>query len=121
MSIGSVLNRLNGVSGSQGRFKALCPIEPAHHIRVIESHGGRVYMKCNHHKEHELVDAVNLPISAIFPNNYFFPEPKKQHPKEVYLQVFLDLIQEERKAGRPISEADKKKERDIFMMLRQAK
>lgn len=119
MSLSAVLNRLKGFTGSKGQFRAKCPCDSNHHIKVIEGEAGRIYLKCLHHHEHEIIQALNLPFEAIFPNNFFFKVTPK-HSQRDYDEAFLDLIQRARLAGERISESDKKREREVFMSLRKA-
>jgi DNA primase len=100
MSIDLIIDRLDKVRGSNGRFTARCPAhddkDPS--LSVSEAADGTVLLKCFAGcSADEIVGAIGLDLKDLFPASDFNPEQKKAHARrqnhaEIEEALFHELV-----------------------------
>ncbi len=80
--IGDLLNKLEKVKGSKGRWTACCPAhgDKSPSLAITETDDGRILLKCFAGcSAHQVVEAVGMDLTDLFPNDNNINYLKEQH------------------------------------------
>ena len=102
----------------KSRWVAVCPAHqdrtPSLHIE--EKSDGVVLIHCKAGcGAADVLEAVNLPFSALFPEDHYSQRSRRYIPKDTEDNFVVELWNQDRAAGKPASEADKKRFREALM------
>jgi hypothetical protein len=136
--IGDLLNKLEKVKGSKGRWTACCPAHgdksPSLAIRQLDD--GRILLKCFAGcSAYEVVSAVGMDLTDLFPNDNNLDRLKANHinkpvRRPFYATDLLKIIHFEAlitsiaafdmAEGRQVSDTDRKRLKTAFERINEA-
>ena len=134
MSIEVLLDRLNHVKGGNGQWRCQCPCDHKSHsqMSIKELPDGRILIHCHAgHSPGEIMESLDLALGDLFEEAiedrirplYMATQEKKKlatiYDKIKSCQLRLDMAKDMRERGMVLTAADKKTERESFMLLRQ--
>ena len=137
--IGDLLNKLEKVKGSKGRWTACCPahVDRSPSLAITETDDGRILLKCFAGcSAHQIVEAVGMDLTDLFPsdNNINYLKANNQGNKPVrrpfYATDLLKIIQFEAlitsiaafdlSQGREVSAEDRKRLKTALSRINEA-
>jgi hypothetical protein len=137
--IGDLLNKLEKVKGSKGRWTACCPahVDRSPSLAITETDDGRILLKCFAGcSAHQIVEAVGMDLTDLFPsdNNINYLKANNQGNKPVrrpfYATDLLKIIQFEAlitsiaafdvSEGREVSAEDRKRLKTALSRINEA-
>jgi len=137
--IGDLLNKLEKVKGSKGRWTACCPahVDRSPSLAITETDDGRILLKCFAGcSAQQVVEAVGMDLTDLFPsdNNINYLKANNQGNKPVrrpfYATDLLKIIQFEAlltsiaafdlSQGREVSTEDRKRLKTALSRINEA-
>jgi len=136
--IGDLLNKLEKVRGSKGRWTACCPahVDRSPSLAITETDDGRILLKCFAGcSAHQVVEAVGMDLTDLFPNDNNINYLKEQHfnkpvRRPFYATDLLKIIQFEAlvtsiaafdvSEGREVSAEDRKRLKTALSRINEA-
>jgi len=136
--IGDLLNKLEKVKGSKGRWVACCPahVDRSPSLAITETDDGRILLKCFAGcSAQQVVEAVGMDLTDLFPNDNNLDRLKANHinkpvRRPFYASDLLKIIQFEAlltsvaafdlSEGRQVSEVDKKRLKTAVSRINEA-
>jgi len=134
MAIERILDRLEGVANSGEQYRAKCPSHQgsSQNLYLKETKEGMVLLFCHAGcSAGEVLEAIDMKLSDIYDQPtthrerplYMATQEKKKlatiYDKIKSCQLRLDMAKDMRERGMILTAADKKTERESFMLLRQ--
>jgi hypothetical protein len=136
--IGDLLNKLEKVKGSKGRWVACCPahLDRSPSLAITETDDGRILLKCFAGcSAQQVVEAVGMDLTDLFPNDNNLDRLKANHinkpvRRPFYASDLLKIIQFEAlltsvaafdlSEGRQVSEVDRKRLKTAVSRINEA-
>ena len=136
--IGDLLNKLEKVKGSKGRWIACCPahVDRSPSLAITETDDGRILLKCFAGcSAYEIVKAVEMDLTDLFPNDNNLSSLREKHfnkavRRPFYASDLLKIIQFEAlltsvaafdlSHGRQVSEVDRKRLKTAVSRINEA-
>jgi hypothetical protein len=136
--IGDLLNKLEKVKGSKGRWVACCPahVDRSPSLAITETDDGRILLKCFAGcSAQQVVEAVGMDLTDLFPNDNNLDRLKANHinkpvRRPFYASDLLKIIQFEAlltsvaafdlSEGRQVSEVDRKRLKTAVSRINEA-
>ncbi len=136
--IGDLLNKLEKVKGSKGRWIACCPahVDRSPSLAITETDDGRILLKCFAGcSAQQVVEAVGMDLTDLFPNDNNLDRLKANHinkpvRRPFYASDLLKIIQFEAlltsvaafdlSEGRQVSEVDRKRLKTAVSRINEA-
>ena len=136
--IGDLLNKLEKVKGSKGRWVACCPahVDRSPSLAITETDDGRILLKCFAGcSAQQVVEAVGMDLTDLFPNDNNLDRLKANHinkpvRRPFYASDLLKIIQFEAlltsvaafdlSQGRQVSEVDRKRLKTAVSRINEA-
>ena len=136
--IGDLLNKLEKVKGSKGRWIACCPahVDRSPSLAITETDDGRILLKCFAGcSAQQVVEAVGMDLTDLFPNDNNISSLKEKHfnkpvRRPFYATDLLKIIQFEAlltsvaafdlSEGRQVSDVDRKRLKTAFERINEA-
>jgi hypothetical protein len=137
--IGDLLNKLEKVKGSKGRWTACCPahVDRSPSLAITETDDGRILLKCFAGcSAQQVVEAVGMDLTDLFPNdnniNYLKANNQGNKPvrRPFYATDLLKIIQFEAlitsiaafdlSQGREVSAEDRKRLKTALSRINEA-
>lgn len=136
--IGDLLNKLEKVKGSKGRWVACCPahVDRSPSLAITETDDGRILLKCFAGcSAQQVVEAVGMDLTDLFPNDNNLDRLKANHinkpvRRPFYASDLLKIIQFEAlltsvaafdlSQGRQVSEGDRKRLKTAVSRINEA-
>ena len=118
MSTQAILDKLNKVKGSKGKYRAQCPSHGSSGLtlQISERDDGSTgiycYAGCS---AEDVLAAINMPVSAMFGDSeYVKPSyTKKHYEKDLYDEFFYEIYKADVKKGIKPTEAETAQFRQI--------
>jgi len=136
--IGDLLNKLEKVRGSKGRWVACCPahVDRSPSLAITETDDGRILLKCFAGcSAQQVVEAVGMDLTDLFPNDNNLSSLKEKHfnkpvRRPFYASDLLKIIQFEAlitsiaafdlSEGREVSTEDRKRLKTALSRINEA-